>query len=50
MMMMSQLYRIARKFGVLKFGELTLKEVWRLKFWRNFNSVYASMKPYQIGG
>ena len=26
-------YHIARKFGVLHFGKLTLKEVWRLKFW-----------------
>ena len=41
------MYHIARKFGVLKFGKLTSKEVWRLKFWQNFNSTLAaSMEPY----
>ena len=42
-------YRIARKFGVLKFGELTSKEVWRLKFSQTFNFVLASMELYQFG-
>ena len=30
---------------MLKFSELTLKEVWRLEFWRNFNHEHAVMEP-----